>query len=207
MNPPWVGGVTLGGIRAIRLQYIFRYHNRCVLCETLDLCAYVMVSCLVLRVLTSVWLMICTYMQVVPLLLQWYCRMIFHIVDYVYLPFWWATWNAIIFWHAIEVHSWRVPYGINQSTYVASFIREMPLNERWTEVTLTLWHLTLCREECDPFSFRSLVELLLWAESYIDCLGFTSWQRNVLLSSLSKPSSFNLRWANASPPQRLRGVN
>ena len=54
VTPPWVGGVTLGGIRAIGWHYAFRYHNRRALCEIRDLCAYVIVSCLVLRVLTSV---------------------------------------------------------------------------------------------------------------------------------------------------------
>jgi len=50
----WVGGVTLGGIRAIGSHYAIRYHNRRVLCEICDLCAYVIGPCLVLRVLTSV---------------------------------------------------------------------------------------------------------------------------------------------------------
>ena len=54
MNPPQVGGITLGGIKAIGLHYAFRYHNRHVLCEICDLCAYVIVSCLVLLVLIGV---------------------------------------------------------------------------------------------------------------------------------------------------------
>ena len=54
----------------------------------------------------------------------------------------------------------------------------MPLDGRWKEVTLTLQHLTLCSEECAPYSYRGLVEFLLRAEHYVDHLGFTSRQRN-----------------------------
>jgi len=55
--------------------------------------------------------------------------MVFHIVDHVYLPFWLAAWNAVIFWQAMEVYSRRVSNGISQNTWVASFIRRCP----WTE--------------------------------------------------------------------------
>ena len=104
--------------------------------------------------------------------------MVFHFVDYVYLPFWLAAWNAVIFWHVIEVHSRRVPNGISQSTWATSFIRKMTLDGRWKEVTITLRHLTLWREECAPYSYRGLVEFLLRVERYVDRLGFTSCQRN-----------------------------
>ena len=104
--------------------------------------------------------------------------MVFHIVDHIYLPFWLAAWNAVIFWHAMEVYSRRVPNGISQSTWAASFIRKMPLDGKWKEVTITLRHLTLCREECAPYSYRGLVEFLLRAERYVDHLGLTSRQRN-----------------------------
>jgi len=110
--------------------------------------------------------------------------MIFHIVDHVYLRFWLAAWNAVVFWHAMEVHSWRVPNGISQSAWAASFIRNMPLDGRWKEVTITLRHLTLCKEECAPYSYRGLVEFLLRAERYVDHLGITSRQRNAAIVQL-----------------------
>ena len=79
----------------------------------------------------------------------------------------------------MEVHSQRVPNGISQDTWAASFIRKMPLDGRWKEVTLTLGHLTLCREECALYSYQGLVEFLLRAERYVDYLRFTSCQRNI----------------------------
>ena len=104
--------------------------------------------------------------------------MVFHIVDHVYLPFWFTTWNAVMFWHAMAVYSRRVPNGISQSTWAASFIRKMPLDEKWKEVNITLRHLTFCREECAPYSYRGLVEFPLRAERYVDHLGLTLRQRN-----------------------------
>jgi len=104
--------------------------------------------------------------------------MVFHIIDHVYLPFWLAAWNAAIFWHAMEEYSRRVPNGISQNTLAASFIRKMPLHGKWKEVTITLRHLTLCREECASYSYRGLVEFLQQAERYVEHLGLTSRQRN-----------------------------
>jgi len=31
--------------------------------------------------------------------------MVFHIADYIYLPFWWAARNAVIFWQAMEMNN------------------------------------------------------------------------------------------------------
>jgi len=31
--------------------------------------------------------------------------MVFHIIDYAYLPFWWAVWNAVMYWQALEMHN------------------------------------------------------------------------------------------------------
>ena len=110
--------------------------------------------------------------------------MVFHIVDHVYLPFWLAAWKTVIFGNAIQVRSRRVPNRINHSTWAVSFIRNMPSDGRWKEVTITLRHLTLCREECAPYSYRGLVEFLLRAEHYVDHLGLTSRQRNASIVQL-----------------------
>jgi len=37
-----------------------------------------------------------------PLIIQWQCRMVFHLLDFVYRPLWLCAWNAIILWHAID---------------------------------------------------------------------------------------------------------
>jgi len=112
--------------------------------------------------------------------------MVFHIVNYVYLHFWLVAWNVVILWHAIEVHSQRVPNRICQSTWATRFIGKMPLDVRWNEVTLTFRHLTLCREECAPYFYRGSVEFLLQVEHYVDHLGFTSRQRNAAAIQLAQ---------------------
>jgi len=60
----------------------------------------------------------------------------------------------------------------------------MPLDGKWKEVAITLRHLTLCRGECAPHSYRGLVEFLLWAERYIDHLGLASCQRHAAVVQL-----------------------
>ena len=41
-------------------------------------------------------------MLVLPLPSQWQYRIVFLIVDRVYLPLWLVAWNTIIFWHAMD---------------------------------------------------------------------------------------------------------
>ena len=78
----------------------------------------------------------------------------------------------------MKVHSRRVPNEISHSTWAASFIRKMPLDGRWKAPIITLWDLTLRKEEYAFYSYRGLVEFLLRAERYVDHLGLTSRQKN-----------------------------
>lgn len=99
--------------------------------------------------------------------------MVFHIANYLYLPLWWAAWNAIMYWQVLEMHNRWGPHKVTQNYWVVSFIRKIPLDERWREVPLTLRHWTLPMDAYAPFTYRGLVELLLRAKHHIDHLEFT----------------------------------
>jgi len=62
--------------------------------------------------------------------------MVFHIVDYAYLPFWWAAWNAVMHWEALEMNKRWASHRITQNDWVVGFARKKPLDDRWREVAL-----------------------------------------------------------------------
>jgi len=99
--------------------------------------------------------------------------MVFHISYYIYLPFWWVTWNAAIFWRAMEMNNRGGPHRVTQNYWVVRFIRQIPLAGRWRELVVTLRQWTLHIGAYAPFTYRDLVEFLLLAEHQVDHLGFT----------------------------------
>ena len=97
--------------------------------------------------------------------------MVFSIDDFEYLPFWMAAWNAVIFWEAmIKSNQWRLT-RITQNYRTYKFIRTMPCTGRWGEVTSILHLFHVHRGAYTPFTFRRLVDFLIFAEGQVDSLG------------------------------------
>ena len=108
--------------------------------------------------------------------------MVFHIANYVYLPFWWAIWNAVTYWRALEMSNQWGPHRVMQNYWVIKFIRKLPMIGRWREVVVTLRQWMLHIEVYTPFSYRGLVEFLSLVEHQVDHLGVTPLQRSAVAS-------------------------
>ena len=119
----------------------------------------------------------CVLDSVIPNPVRW-CRMVFSIDDFEYLPFWMAAWNAVIFWEAmIKSNQWRLT-RVTQNHWTYKFIRVMPCTGRWAEVTSILRLFHVHREAYTPFTFRGLVEFLILPEDRVDSLGNTPLERS-----------------------------
>lgn len=104
--------------------------------------------------------------------------MAFNIGEFEYLPFWWAAWNAVIFWEAINKSNRGSFKKVTQNHWTYKFIRAMPCTGRWAEITsiLRLYHVR--RGAYTPFTFRRLVDFLILAEDRVDSLGHTPLERS-----------------------------
>jgi len=58
------------------------------------------------------------------------------------------------------------------------------MDSKWREVAITLRHWTLRMNVYTPFTYRGLVEFLLWAEHRINHTGSTSFQRSAIAAQL-----------------------
>jgi len=104
--------------------------------------------------------------------------MVFSIDGFEYLPFWMAAWNAVIFWEAmIKCNQWRLT-RVNQNHWTYKYLRTMPCTGRWAEVTSILRLFHVQRGAYTPFTFRGLVDFLIFTEGQVDSLGSTPMRRS-----------------------------
>ena len=97
--------------------------------------------------------------------------MVFHISSFTCLNFWYAAWNALVFWKVIDLHNRWEPHKVTLSHRVVNFIQLLPLTRRWTEVTWGLRQLMVGIQPFAPFTYQGLVEFLVLVEDQLDNLG------------------------------------
>ena len=98
--------------------------------------------------------------------------MVFSLDSFIYLYFWSAANNALIFWELLCLfNGMNRPLRATQSHWVVKCIQLLPRAGRWTEVSYGLRQLVTGQQGCAPFTYRGLVEFLLVAEEVLDDLG------------------------------------
>ena len=89
--------------------------------------------------------------------------MAFRIRDYFYLYFWSAAVNALIYWELLRLFNGAGrPERVAQSHWANYCVRLLPLIGRWTELTYALREVAFGHRGYPPFTYRGLVEFLVW---------------------------------------------
>jgi len=98
--------------------------------------------------------------------------MVFTLDRFIYLYFWSAANNALIFGELLRLfNGMNRPLRVTQSHWVVKCIRLLPRPGRWTEVSYGLRQLVTGQQGYAPFTYGGLVEFLLVAEEVLDDLG------------------------------------
>ena len=98
--------------------------------------------------------------------------MVFSLDSFIYLYFWSATNNALIFWELLRLfNGMNRPLRVTQSHWVVKCIRLLSRVVRWAEVSYGLRQLVTGQRGHEPFTYRGLVEFLTIAEDVLEYLG------------------------------------
>jgi len=112
-------------------------------------------------------------------------RMVFSLDSFIYLYFWSAANNALIFWELLRLfNGMNRPLRITQSHWVVKYIWLLPWAGRWAKVSYKLRQLVTRQRGYAPFTYRGLVEFLLLAEEVLDDLGEGSVARQEVAHKL-----------------------